>query len=133
MSDLASGAVAAPRDPFDGRGDGAINVFGIPVYASLIQSFRGRSLVGELGQGLHPLFALVSGAGKRPRREEQDAVEGLTRAGLNPDVGTVGDAVAWWMSGVRHERDGAHRIANEALSSTTEWLLRELTRVRTVP
>jgi hypothetical protein len=129
MSELAGGAGAGQGDPFDGASDGAINVFGTPVFEKLVQSFRGRTLLGELGLGRRSIFVFMSGAGKRPRREEQNAVEALGRAGFDPDVHSAGEAVAWWVSGARHERDGAQGLAVVAVPATVDWLARRLIAV----
>jgi alpha/beta superfamily hydrolase len=132
MSELAGGAGADQSDPFDAASDGFVNAFGTPVYATLVQSFRGRTLTGELGQERRSIFTLVSGAGKRPRREEQHAVEALGRAGFDPDVHSIGEAVAWWVSGARHERDGAQRVAAVAVPATVDWLAHELVALEAV-
>ena len=130
MSELAGGG-AAQSDPFDGA-SGVVNAFGTPVYATLVESFRGRTISGELGRGRRSIFTLVSEAGKRPRREEQNAVEALGRAGFDPDVHSGGESVAWWVSGARHERDGAQRIAAVAVPATVDWLAREFVAVEAV-
>jgi pimeloyl-ACP methyl ester carboxylesterase len=130
MSELAGGG-ADQSDPFDGA-SGVVNAFGMPVYATLVESFRGRTLSGELGRGRRSIFTLVSEAGKRPRREEQNAVEALGRAGFDPDVHSGGEGVAWWVSGARHERDGAQRIAAVAVPATVDWLAGEFVAVEAV-
>jgi hypothetical protein len=126
MSELAGGAAADPGDALDGASD-VINVFGTPVYTDLVESLRGRTLIGELGDAPRAIFALLSGAGNRPKREGQEALDALHGARFRPEVHRVIGDVAWWLSGARHGRDGAHRIATEAVSATSGWLVRELT------
>lgn len=104
---------------------GRTEVAGFPIYRDLHASCGRRTLVGEIGDGAHPVLVLQVSRAAALRKEYDRLVGKLTAAGHAAQAELVRGEIAWWFQG------GAGEDSSGAMNQVTaDWLAGQLLAAR---
>ena len=120
----------APRTPGEGLADALqreemVDVLGEGIHRSLFESVAGRTLVGELGDGVRRVLLVQLGRGSSLRGDLEDAATALRELGCDVDVELVGEDVAGWFL---PDHEATQRDPVALIEVASAWLEAEVAR-----